>query len=159
MDRYFLWLPLAAVAAHLVEEFVWPGGFADWYRRYPPGTTTVVSARFLVAVNAVFATLALLPPLLGASPRGFAIWMVVAAVAGANAVFHLLAVWRTRAWSPGVVTGVVFYLPLAIVGGAYLLRHGLVSAGTFLEAIFIGIIYHLWSARNHRRHATVPGTS
>jgi hypothetical protein len=24
----FLWLPAIAVAAHLCEEFVWPGGFA-----------------------------------------------------------------------------------------------------------------------------------
>ncbi|HEX2781049.1 MAG TPA: HXXEE domain-containing protein, partial [Gemmatimonadaceae bacterium] len=116
MPASFLWLPIAAVAAHLVEEFVWPGGFAEWYRHYPPGATTAVSSGFLVIVNAVFVLLALLPPLLGPSPRGFAIWMVVAAVAGANAVFHLYAVRRTRAYSPGVVTGVLFYLPLAIVG-------------------------------------------
>ena len=30
------WLPLVAVALHLVEEFAWPGGFADWYRDYRP---------------------------------------------------------------------------------------------------------------------------
>ncbi len=30
------WLPLGAVMLHLLEEFVWPGGFADWYRWYRP---------------------------------------------------------------------------------------------------------------------------
>ena len=155
----FLWLPALAVAGHLIEEFVWPGGFAEWYRRYPPGYATTVSTRFLVIVNLVFIVLALLPPVLGASPRGFAIWIVVAAVAAANGVFHLVAVWRTRAYSPGVVTGVALYIPLAIIGGAYLLRRGLVSPGTAVQAIIIGGAYHIWSAWNHRRHRTAIATA
>lgn len=155
----FLWLPALAVAAHLIEEFVWPGGFPDWYRHYPPGYVTTVSTRFLIIVNLVFIALALLPPVLGASPRGFAIWTVVAAIAAANGVFHLIAVLRTHTYSPGVVTGIALYMPLAIVGGTYLLRRGLVSPGTAIQAIIIGVAYHLWSAWNHRRHRTAIATA
>src|SRR3954463_8551334 len=101
-----LWFPAAAVAAHLFEEFVWPGGFAAWYRRYPPGQTVTVTSQFLVLMNAILIALALIPPMLGASPRGLAFWIVVAAIAGTNAVFHIIAAVRTHAYSPGVVTGV-----------------------------------------------------
>ncbi len=96
LPAVFLWLPLVAIAAHLVEEFVWPGGFAEWYRRYPPGRTAKVSTRFLVIVNIVFAALALIPPLFGATTKGYAYWLVVAAIAGANGVFHLVATVRVR---------------------------------------------------------------
>src|SRR4051812_9542241 len=154
MSTGFLWLPAAAIAAHLFEEFVWPGGFAEWYRRYPPGYIATVSPLFLLLINVAFIGLALLPPLLGPSPRGLAVWLIVAAVAAANAVFHLTAVLRSNAYSPGVVSGVAFYLPLAVVGGAYLIRRGLVSPGTVAEAILIGAGYHFWSAWNHRRHGS-----
>src|SRR5689334_11703275 len=153
MSTGFLWLPLVAVALHLVEEFVWPGGFTEWYRHYPPDRVTKVSTQFIVLINIAFVALALSPPLIGATPRGFAMWMVVAAVAAANAIFHLIAVARTRQYSPGVVTGVAAYLPLAVIGGAYLTRLHLISTGTLLEAIFMGVAYHVWSAWNHNRHA------
>src|SRR4051794_39326088 len=47
-DPLFLWLPLLAVAAHLIEEFVWPGGFARWYRWYRPERAASVTTRFIV---------------------------------------------------------------------------------------------------------------
>jgi hypothetical protein len=70
----FLWLPAAAIAAHLFEEFVWPGGFAAWYRRSPPGHLATVSPRFLLLIKVAFVGFALLPPLLGPSPRSAALW-------------------------------------------------------------------------------------
>jgi hypothetical protein len=154
MPNAFLWLPFLAIAAHLFEEFVWPGGFPQWYRTYPPGYTATVTARFLLLVNAVFVGLALLPPLLGTTPRGFAYWAVVAAIAGANGVFHLRATMRTGSYSPGVVTGLVLYLPLAVIGVAYLLRLHLVAITTVVQAALIAIAYAVWSAWSHRRHVT-----
>ena len=152
MSSLFLSLPLLAIAAHLIEEFLWPGGFARWYRAYPPGSTAAVTTRFLVLVNAVFVALAVVPLLLGPSARGFAYWLVVAAIAGANGIFHLRASFRTRSYSPGVVTGVALYIPLAIVGGAHLLRSGLVSPATALQAVTIAVAYAWWSTWQHRRH-------
>jgi hypothetical protein len=147
-----LWLPAAAVAAHLVEEFVWPGGFAEWYRHYPTGETVTVTRRFLVIMNVVFAALALLPPILGATARGLAFWLVVAAIAAANALFHIIATVRTQAYSPGVVTGVALYLPLAVAGGAWLIRERFVGPSVIAQAIFVAAAYQIWSSWNHRRH-------
>ncbi|HUQ99688.1 MAG TPA: HXXEE domain-containing protein [Gemmatimonadaceae bacterium] len=150
----FLWLPLLAVGAHLVEEFVWPGGFPEWYRWYRPERASSVTTRYLVIVNAVLVVLALLPPVLGATPRGVALWLMVAAIGAANALFHLFATVSRRRYSPGVVTGTVFYLPLAIIGYQQLVASGRVSMGTTIEAVVIGIGFHLWSAWNHKRRAS-----
>ncbi len=155
----FLWLPLGAVAAHLIEEFVWPGGFGAWYRRYRPERAASVTTSFLVIINVVLCVLAVLPPLLGPTPRAFGLWAVVTAIGAVNALFHLSAVVRTRVYSPGVVTGTVLYLPLAILGFWRLLDGGLVSNGTALEALIIGAVFHIWSAWNHKRRALAPGTS
>jgi hypothetical protein len=147
-----LWFPAVAIAAHLVEEFVWPGGFPVWYRHYPPGATATVTPRLLVIVNAVFVALALMPPIFGPTARGLAFWMVVVAIAAINGVFHLVATLRTRTYSPGVVTGALLYLPLAVAGGTSLVRDPRVAPGTIAEAIVIAIAYQLWSSWNHRRH-------
>jgi hypothetical protein len=152
MSSFFLSLPLLAIAAHLVEEFVWPGGFARWYRSYPPGSTVVVTTRLLVIVNVVFVALAVLPLVLRAPALALGYWLVVAAIAGANGLFHLRATLQTRTYSPGVVTGVILYIPLALVGGAHLLRAGLVAPATAIQTVAIAAAYSWWSAWQHRRH-------
>jgi hypothetical protein len=155
VPAYFLWLPLAAVAAHLVEEFVWPGGFGDWYRWYRPERAASVTTRFLVIVNVVLVALALLPPLLGGTPRGLALWLVVAAIGAYNALFHLWATFRRRAYSPGLLTGMILYVPLAVLGYYALTITGVVSWGTTLEAVVIAVAFHVWSAWNHKRRASI----
>ena len=149
----FLWLPLMAVSLHLIEEFVWPGGFGDWYRWYRPERASSITTRFLVIINVVLVVIALIPPLLGATPRGLAMWLVVAGIGAANALFHIWATINRRRYSPGLVTGTLVYLPLAVVGYLSLVETGKVSPGTTIQAIVVGIGFHIWSAWNHRRRA------
>jgi len=151
LPAFFLWLPLIAIAAHLFEEFVWPGGFPEWYRHYPPGRTAKVSTRFLVIVNIVFAALALTPPLFGATTKGYAYWLVVAAIAGANGLFHFVATVRARQYSPGVVTGILLYVPIAIVGGVELIKLNDVAPSTALQAVLLAAGYSWWSNWKHSR--------
>jgi hypothetical protein len=151
------WLPLVAVALHLIEEFAWPGGFADWYRRYRPERARSVTPTFLFWINALLVAMALVAGALGPRPQGVAFWLVVASIGAANAIFHLWATWRRREYSPGVVTGLVVYLPLAVYGFAHFARSGQAAAGTLLQAALIGPAYHLFSAWNHRRRARALG--
>ena len=149
----FLWLPLLAVLAHLIEEFVWPGGFPDWYRRYRPARAASVTPRFLFIVNAILVIIALMPPALGATSRAYGYWIVVAAIGAANAFFHIRATAEKRAYSPGVITGTLLYVPLAAWGGELLLEQHLISTGTAIEAAIIAIVFHIFSAWNHTRRA------
>ena len=162
------WLPLGAVLLHLFEEFVWPGGFAEWYRWYRPERAASVTTRFLVWINALFVLMALIPVALGfrqrwttastrseppGTPYGAAFWLVVASIAAANGLFHVWAVLRTRRYSPGVVTGCIVYLPLAVFGFIYFWRTGLANLPTLLQAAIIGPAYNVYAAWNHRRRA------
>jgi len=146
-------LPLMAVALHLVEEFAWPGGFAEWYREYRPERAASVTTAFLVWINAVLVALALAAALLGLRPYGVALWLVVASIGAANCAFHLWATLRTRRYSPGTATGVVVYLPLAVWGFWHFTASGLATPGMLAQAAVIGPAYHFYAAWNHRRRA------
>jgi phosphatidylglycerophosphate synthase len=155
----FLWLPLIAVVLHLIEEFVFPGGFGAWYRRYRPDLAPSITTRLLVIVNAVLVVLALIPPLLGHTPRGYAFWSVVVALGLINALFHIWAVVRTDEYSPGFITGLIVYIPLFVLGILALKDYHKLALGTIIEAIVIALAYHFWSDWNHRRRARKAGAA
>ena len=147
------WLLPAAVVAHLIEEFVWPGGFGPWYRRTYPDRAASLTRGFLVRINALYLALAVFGAAWasGTAPRGVALWLTLAGIGAANGVFHLLAVIRTREYSPGVVTGMLLYVPLTVWGTTSFIRSGRASVGTATIAILAGPLYHVYSAWKHRR--------
>jgi hypothetical protein len=147
------WLPLAAVLLHLFEEFVWPGGFAEWYRWYRPERSASVTTGFLERINALFVAMALLAGVMGFRPYGVAIWLVVASIAAANGLFHLWAVFKTRRYSPGVITGCIIYVPLAFFGFTYFWIARLAGTPTLVQAALTGPAYNIYAAWNHRRRA------
>ena len=138
------WAPLGAAALHIGEEFVYPGGFATWDRKYRPGVRTSITPMLHFYANAL---LLLACVAVGASgaPDGVVVvggirfrsvipgslsaaaWLTLAAVLFSNTVFHLIGTFQTRRVSPGVRTGVVLYVPLALVGYWYFLHTGHVS--------------------------------
>ena len=152
------WLPLIAIALHLFEEFVWPGGFAEWYRWYRPEGAVSVTNSFLFWINALYVLLAIAAGMLGFRLYGVALWLVVASIAAANGVFHLWAVTKKRVYSPGVITGSLVYLPLAIFGLMYFWNRGLVRTDVLIQAAIVGPAFHIYSAWNHRRRAIAFGS-
>ena len=53
MHHWLPWGPLGAALAHICEEFLWPGGFVNWYRRYRRPLVSSVTPRLLIMVNVV----------------------------------------------------------------------------------------------------------
>jgi Protein of unknown function with HXXEE motif len=147
------WLPLGSVLLHMFEEFVWPGGFAEWYRWYRPERSSSVTTGFLVRINALLVVMALIPGVMGFRQYGVAFWLVVASIAAANGAFHLWATLKTRRYSPGVITGCLVYFPLAAFGFFYFWREGLASVALLVQAAVIGPAYNVYAAWNHRRRA------
>src|SRR5262245_43848342 len=143
------WWPLGAVVLHIVEEFVFPGGFAEWDRSYRPQVRSSITPRFHLFVTTVLVVACVAIGWLGPSPRGVAAWLTIAALLGTNAIFHVMGSFQTRRYSPGVATGVLLYLPLAVYGFVYFLRTGQASLPTALAALLIGGSYHLWSSLAH----------
>lgn len=153
------WMPLVAVALHLIEEFVWPGGFAEWYRWYRPERAASVTTGFLVRINALLVVLALIPGMRGFTMYGVAFWLVVASIAAANGGFHIWATVARRRYSPGVITGSIVYLPLAVFGFWYFWQRGLARPEVLIQAAVIGPAYNVYSAWNHRRRARIAASN
>jgi hypothetical protein len=147
------WLPLIAVILHLTEEFLWPGGFGDWYRWYRPARAASVTTGFLIRINALFVAMAFVAGALGFSLNGVALWLVVASIAAWNGAFHLWATIRGRRYSPGLVTGCLVYIPLSIFGFYYFWHERLAAISILIQAALIGPAYHVYAAWNHRRRA------
>ena len=147
------WVPLAAASAHVFEEFVWPGGFTAWYRSYIPDISKSVSPRFLLWVNAALLFGCLAVAVDEKAAFGPAFFLVMCTLLAVNGAFHLRATVRTRRYSPGVITGTLIYIPLAIYGYWTLMASHRVSAGIALLAAAIGSSYHFLSLANHRRRA------
>jgi hypothetical protein len=79
---------------------------------------------------------------------------VIAAVMCSNGCWHLWASYKSHSYSPGVGTGMMIYVPLAVYGYSQFVRSGVASIGMALVAGAIGGSYHLWSALFHTRSRT-----
>jgi hypothetical protein len=149
------WAPLAAASLHVVEEFVFPGGFAAWYRHYRHEASRITT-RFLVIINAALLVMCGDVALLGRTPAGIAYWLAVSALMCSNGCWHAWASYRLRAYSPGVITGMTIYVPLAVYGYVEFLRSGAASIQMALIAGMIGSSYPIWSAVYHRKRTKKP---
>jgi len=144
------WWPLIAVTLHIIEEFVFPGGFAAWDRAYRPEIAGSITPRFHIVVNGALLFVCLAIAVAGSTRMGVAGWLTAAALLASNAFFHIVGAFRTRRYSPGVVTGVTLYIPMAVFGFVHFVAGGDASAGTAISAILIGGSYHWWSRMLHR---------
>ena len=145
--------PLLAASSHVFEEFVYPGGFRAWYRSYRPEIASSLSVRYLVTINVILLAVCALVAVAAPSPNGAANWFVLTSILFWNAIFHIRAAIRMRRYSPGVITSVALYIPLAVLGSWSLLQQRLIPWPLALGCIGIGSFYHAFSLRNHRRRA------
>jgi hypothetical protein len=136
----------AAIMLHVTEEFLFPGGFIEWYQELIPSKAKGTRPGYLVWINTLMIGVCVIPVALGVSTRGVNIWYCVAAIAGINAIFHIIGVFRLKKYSPGVVTGVLLYLPLFAIGSYTLLSSGEISWGRAAVMFGVAVGYHVFSA-------------
>ncbi len=154
---WLFWTPLIAASLHLLEEFVFPGHFSEWYIRYKPDIRKSATNRFLITINVLLLILCYDIGALGSSKLGIALWLGVMAMLAANGLWHLRGVVKTRSYSPGVLTGMLVYLPLAVYGYVLFLQSGQVSVLTTMISFAIGASYQMWSNIFHRLRAQAAG--
>lgn len=147
------WAPLAAATAHVFEEFVWPGGFTRWYHAAYPDIAPSATGRFLFWINAALLFGCFAVGVDRRTPIGPAFFLAMCALLAENGVFHVAATVRMRRYSPGLITGVLFYIPLAVCGYWTLLASSQISIGAAVVAAMVGLSYHALSVLNHRRRA------
>ena len=136
----------AAIMLHVTEEFLFPGGFIEWYRELVPSKTKPVEKPgYLVWINTLMIGVCVLPFYFGETTHGVNIWYLVTSIAAINACFHIWGVLKLKKYSPGVVTGVLLYLPLFVIGGSQLIASGDVAVWRAILFLALAIGYHIFS--------------
>ena len=136
-------LPIA-FGLHVCEEFIFPGGAGEWFKAYRPQYAGAYTPSYFFKINAIPLGLSVLVCLgafdyrEGFSFGGIRAWLAFVSLQGFNGVYHLRGAIETRRYSPGMVTGTVLYLPLAILGFAHLLRTGAVDVFSAIVCLLIG---------------------
>ena|SRR5215831_17423875 len=148
------WAPLVAAMLHIVEEFFYPGGFADWDRAYRPEYSKSITSRFHIIINGLLLVLCYDVGALASKPVGPGVWLTVMTLLFTNAVWHVRGALHTRRYSPGMITGTLLYVPLTVLGYLHFLSSGQISISAALLAFAIGASYHLWFARMIHRMRT-----
>jgi len=134
----------AAIMLHVTEEFLFPGGFSEWYARLvPPKTDKGINNGYLVWINTLMIGVCVLPVYFGNKLHGFSSWYYIAAIAAANACFHIWGVVKLKAYSPGVITGTLLYIPLFVIGTVQL--WGQFPLYRMLICIAVAVGYHIFS--------------
>jgi hypothetical protein len=128
-----LWLLLVAAVLHVVEEWLWPGGFLSWLRQFA-GLAQGLSRRLAVGVNVAFLAFMLAAALVADTNPRFS--LSAASLCFTNGLLHVVGTARTNRYSPGLVTGSLLYLPLAVA--AYAAAADEIDATDWIASLILG---------------------
>jgi len=136
-DPLLVWLLPLAYAVHILEE--WFGGFPEWVALF---VGAALPRTAFVAINAA-AMAAMILAARATTRRESNGWMAIAiaTILLVNGFAHILASVFTGTYSPGLVTGVVLYLPLAQL--ALLRAWSQADKAMFGRGVWTGIALHV----------------
>lgn len=140
MDWVFnAFIPVTVI--HIVEEYYYPGGFLAAMKRINPRFAPWVTVRLAVIINGLQELLCIIAAIVGRSSLVFS--LSVASLLFINAWVHIMGAFREKGYSPGVISGILLYMPLSVY--AYYL---FASSGqlTLFEGILSGALGVLWQA-------------
>jgi hypothetical protein len=139
--NWIFWAMPGAAVIHVIEEFFYPGGFIDVMRRMNPKLAGFVTTPFAIIINGAFLVLCVLGAIVGTAVPVFS--LSVAALIGLNGLIHLIGTLKTRRYVPGLISGILLYVPIAV----YLYREFILSGQfTLLQGILSGVFGLLYQA-------------
>ena len=107
----FITLPIAA-AIHIIEEYIFPGGFAEAFSKLLPRASHLFTLKFHIVVNVVFFLLCLISALIGKA--NLVLSLSIFGLIFANAVLHIRGAIINKRYYPGVISGVFIYIPITV---------------------------------------------
>ncbi len=111
-DGDAFWALAAASCAHVVEDYLWPGGFIEAAKEVAPGLFAHSSTPIIVGVNASM----IIGCVFGAviRKRNPVLGLAMASLLFENAIIHTVGSIRLKRYMPGLATGLVLYVPLSL---------------------------------------------
>jgi Protein of unknown function with HXXEE motif len=132
---------LAASIVHMLEEYIFPGGFMRVMRGFNPRFAPYMTVPMAVAVNGLQLLLCAAAILVGVKLLPFS--LSVAGLLFVNGWVHILGSFRLKRYVPGAISGTLLYIPLSVAAYAYFLGTGeLMLRGLFVSVI-LGVLYQL----------------
>lgn len=139
-DVMVYWGLAMASCAHVVEEYLWPGGFLQAAREIAPGVFRHATLPIVVGVNAAM----IAGCLEGArrSPRSPFLGLSMASLLYLNALLHLGASLKIKRYVPGLATGLALYIPLSIKAFSTYRRSKDYRPSIAWGVAFLGLLWH-----------------
>lgn len=111
-----IWALPISFCLHVAEEFLFPGGFIKWYHDYRPKFAKVKPSHY-IKVNAIgFIVILAIVISINIMGSGYGGFLIMCGFLSCNAIFtHVLGAIKTKQYSPGMITGIVFYLPITVI--------------------------------------------
>jgi hypothetical protein len=112
---------------HIFEEFFFPGGGEEWFRAYRPVYADSYTPTYFFLVNAIPLFLLLLTCLgvfdyIKTYSDGIYPWFIFMSGLALNGLIHIRATIRDRKYSPGVISSLLLFLPLAVISIIYFFK-------------------------------------
>jgi len=131
---YILWIATAAYAFHILEEYEL--NWYDWARNILKLPVDMTS---FYIVNSLVIVLGVCCAAVGWRLPLFALLFPAVMLVNATG-FHVLPVIRTRVFSPGIVTSVVLFYPIAIWCFVAAAQDDALSIGNAIASLVLGVL-------------------
>ena len=130
---------VVAAVIHVLEEYAYPGGFSDWMRSSDPRFAPWITARFAVIINGLFLLLCVMGAVVASKSLVFS--LSVASLLFFNGLTHLAGTIRAKRYAPGVVSGVLLYVPLSLYAFYLFASAGRLTLAGSAIAGLVGVLY------------------
>lgn len=149
-----LWLHLISLLFHQFEEYVYPGGFLDFFNRHIKSEKGVIRNTLtdlgVVLINVIVAWSAFgISVFYGTNAAWLALGLALISIS--NGLLHTFMLVIKRKYNPGVYTGLVLFIPIGVLIISHLnaqltLEDWLAGVGVFLFGSFsIPLIVYITS--------------
>jgi len=124
---------------HMGEEYVYPGGFMDVMKRFNPKFAPLVNVPMAVVINGLQLLLCVIAVVVGKRILVFS--MSVAGLLFINGLVHVGGSIKARSYVPGVITGVVLYVPLSVYAYTHFVGSGQLTVSGVIVTGVLGLLY------------------
>ena len=135
------WIFVLASLVHVGEEYFFPGGFLQSVQRLNLRYAAFFTVPFAIAVNTAFILLVLAGALVG--ERSLVFSLSIAALLLINGIAHLTGTIITRHYQPGVISGLLLYMPLSVTAFFLYFSTDRIEVEGILFAGLLGLLYQL----------------
>jgi len=139
--NWIFWAFVGAAVIHIVEEYYYPGGFPDFMKRFNPGFAPSITGTFAVMINALFLLLCLAGAII--ATRNLIFSLSVASLLFFNGLTHIMATVLSKRYAPGVISGVLRYLPLSLYAYDLFVSSGQLTLVGGIVSGLLGVLYQI----------------